>query len=296
MMPIFSIIIPTHNRRHLVPRAITSVLQQSLADIELIVVDDGSTDDTREVVEGIDDARLIYVSQRNAGAAAARNHGARLATGSYLTFLDSDDEALPDWLGSLHRGFEEHNADIVCSGLVKVGFGREVDERGGVHLPKDMGRMFDHMVGRFTNGGVFAMRRAVFEEVGGYADSLRSGQHTELAMRLLPLAVERGWRIHNIMEPLIRVHVHDGPRIRGSPEAIYAGSSYTLAAHQELFRKDPRKHGQYLAIAGVNAARLGKYPEARAFFARAVRVDIFRPVHWLRLAASLLPPVAKRIW
>jgi glycosyltransferase involved in cell wall biosynthesis len=294
--PFFTVVVPAHNRVHLLPRAIESVLAQSLADLELIVVDDGSTDSTHELVAAIGDPRVRYVFQQNAGAAAARNHGARLATGEYLTFLDSDDEALPGWLESLERGFVEHGADIVCCGLVKVGEGAEVKKKGGVTLPKDMGKMFGHVVGRFTNGGVFAMRRTVFEAVGGYVDGLRSGQHTELAMRLIPLAQERGWSIHNIMEPLIRVHVHRGHRIRGNPESIYLGSSYTLRAHPELFRRDPVLHGKYQAVAGVNAVRIGRVRESIIHFANAVRANPSDLEHWTRLALALVPPLARRRW
>lgn len=271
-------------------------MQQTFTDFELIVVDDGSTDGTRAAVKNSEDSRVRYAHQQNEGAAAARNHGARLARGELLTFLDSDDEALPGWLDSLHRGFQEHGADIVCCGLVKEGSGAEVERKGRVILPQDMGRMFGHVVGRFTNGGVFAVRKVIFEAVGGYANELRSGQHTELAMRLIPLAAERSWSIHSIMEPLIRVHVHDGPRIRGNPEAIYAGSTYTLDAHCDLFRRDPRLLANYHAIAGVMAVRIGKTAEPRHHFARAVQSDPLRLEHWVRLLLSVVPGAARRRW
>jgi glycosyltransferase involved in cell wall biosynthesis len=295
-MPIFSVVIPTHNRVHLIERAISSVLAQTCTDFELIVVDDGSSDDTKTVVERTGDPRIRYVYQQNAGAAAARNHGARLATGEYLTFLDSDDEALPSWLERLGRGFLEEKTEIVCCGLEKVGHGPEVEQRGGVLLPRDMGPMFDHAVGRFTNGGVYAMRRWIFDQVGGFVDELRSGQHTELAMRMVPLAGREGWRIHNIMEPLVRVHVHGGPRIRGNPESIFAGSSYTLRVHRDLFRRDPRLHAKYHAIAGVNAIRIGQYAESRHHFAQAVRLDPARLEHWGRLLLAAVPILARSKW
>ncbi|CAN5693960.1 glycosyltransferase [soil metagenome] len=295
-MPLFSVVVPTHNRAHLVGRAIASICAQSVSSFELIIVDDGSTDATRHVVEGAADPRLRYVFQGNAGAAAARNHGARVAKGEYLTFLDSDDEALPGWLEAFAHGFQEHQADIVCCGQVKVGEGAEVLKKGGVNLPRDLGPMFDHAVGRFTNGGVYAMRREIFHVAGGFVEDLRSGQHTELAMRLLPLVRKRGWTIHNVMAPLVRVHVHGGPRIRGNPEAIYHGSSYTLRAHRELLRRDPRWHGKYHAIAGVNAVRIGRYKEARSHFIQAIRVDPLRPEHWGRLLMSMVPAVASWRW
>jgi glycosyltransferase involved in cell wall biosynthesis len=293
---LFSVVMPAHNRARLLPRALASVVHQTLADLELIVVDDGSTDDTRRVVEGVGDSRIRYVHQQKLGAAAARNHGARLARGEYLTFLDSDDEALPGWLESFRRGFERHGAGIVCCGLRKVGRGAEVEKKGGVHLPVDMGPMFDRQVGRFTNGGVFAMRREIFLEVGGYTEGLSSGQHTELAMRLLPLARARGWKIHSLMAPLVRVHVHDGPRIRGNPEALLRGSAYILREHRQLLRRDPRLHAKYHAVAGVSAVRVGRYGEARRHFLGAVRADPMRLEHWARLVLGALPALRSRRW
>jgi glycosyltransferase involved in cell wall biosynthesis len=86
-----SVIIPTYNRSNIVTRAIHSVLSQTLKDLEVIVVDDGSTDDTRQVLEAIDDSRVNYFYKHNSGPAGARNMGIDHAHGDYIAFLDSDD-------------------------------------------------------------------------------------------------------------------------------------------------------------------------------------------------------------
>ncbi|MEP7154368.1 MAG: glycosyltransferase family 2 protein [Betaproteobacteria bacterium] len=92
-----SIILPTYNRADVLPRAIASVLAQSFQDWELIVIDDGSTDNTAEVVVGID-PRVRLLRKENGGCYVARNHGLRASTGKFITFLDSDDEWLPHFL------------------------------------------------------------------------------------------------------------------------------------------------------------------------------------------------------
>src|SRR5690606_40525091 len=90
--PKVSVIIPTFNRAGMVQQAIASVLAQTFASFECIVVDDGSSDDTRTVLQPLVDAgRIRYVHQANAGLSAARNHGLRLARGAYISFLDDDD-------------------------------------------------------------------------------------------------------------------------------------------------------------------------------------------------------------
>ena len=90
-MALVSVIIPTYNRRSLVVEAVDCVLRQTIKDIEVIVVDDGSTDDTCAVIKAIDDPRIRYFYKENGGVSTARNLGMEHATGNYLCFLDSDD-------------------------------------------------------------------------------------------------------------------------------------------------------------------------------------------------------------
>ncbi|MFC6990634.1 glycosyltransferase family 2 protein [Haladaptatus sp. GCM10025707] len=95
-MPTVSVVIPTYNRSEEVTHAIDSVLAQTYDDFELLVVDDGSTDDTEEVVTSYDDDRVKFIEhEENQGAPAARNTGIEHAEGEYVAFLDSDDEWLP---------------------------------------------------------------------------------------------------------------------------------------------------------------------------------------------------------
>lgn len=100
--PFFSIVIPTYNRAKLIAKAIDSVLQQTFAAWELIVVDDGSKDNTKHVVEEFGDKRIKYVYQQNQERSAARNNGIKHATGKYICFVDSDDYYLPQRLQLLH--------------------------------------------------------------------------------------------------------------------------------------------------------------------------------------------------
>ena len=93
--PVFSIVIPTYNRGHTLPRAINSVIAQSFTNFELIIVDDGSIDNTEEIVNGINDSRIVFFRQDNKGAPNARNTGIEIAKGYNIAFLDSDDSFYP---------------------------------------------------------------------------------------------------------------------------------------------------------------------------------------------------------
>ena len=110
-----SVIIPTYNREKKLIRAIESILNQTYQDFEILVVDDGSTDRTRDLVEEIDDRRIKYLYQENQGACVARNYGIACSKGNYIAFQDSDDLWLPEKLEKQLRIFQSNeNIDIVC--------------------------------------------------------------------------------------------------------------------------------------------------------------------------------------
>jgi glycosyltransferase involved in cell wall biosynthesis len=102
-----SVIIPTYNRCKFVQEAIDSVLAQTYTNFELIVVDDGSTDGTGEVIQSKYQGKLIYIWQKNQGRSKARNLGISISTGKYLAFLDSDDKWHPEKLMNQVKSLEE---------------------------------------------------------------------------------------------------------------------------------------------------------------------------------------------
>lgn len=119
----FSIIIPTYNRAELIGDAIKSVIQQQYAYWELIIIDDGSTDHTKEVVQGFSDERIRYVYQENAERSAARNRGIKMAKNPWICFLDSDDYFLEQHLSLFATAIERHpdNAFFISGQLVEKG-------------------------------------------------------------------------------------------------------------------------------------------------------------------------------
>ena len=104
---LFSIIIPTYNRAAFILKTIQSLLDQSYQNFEIIVVDDGSKDNTDEIVKGISDSRVSYYKKENGERGAARNYGLDRANGDYVNFFDSDDLAYPNHLASAHAVVEE---------------------------------------------------------------------------------------------------------------------------------------------------------------------------------------------
>ena len=121
-----SVIIPTYNRADRIEKSIKSVLNQTYRDIELLVIDDGSTDNTSEVVGNIKDDRLFYYKQENQGACAARNYGLKIAKGEYIAFQDSDDIWYKDKLEKQYRFIEETKADLVYCGMNRIVEGKQI--------------------------------------------------------------------------------------------------------------------------------------------------------------------------
>ncbi len=111
--PYFSIIIPTYNRANFIAKTINSVLNQTFTNFELIVVDDGSTDNTEEVVKNIKDHRIKYYKKKNEERAVARNFGAKKASGEYITFLDSDDLFYENHLYEANKYIINNKIDVL---------------------------------------------------------------------------------------------------------------------------------------------------------------------------------------
>lgn len=107
--PFISVVVPSYNRADLIAKTLVSLQQQDYENYEIIVVDDGSTDNTEEVVDQVADARTTFIRKENAERAAARNFGARAAKGEYVNFFDSDDIALPNHLREAARVIQQYN-------------------------------------------------------------------------------------------------------------------------------------------------------------------------------------------
>lgn len=131
MKPFFSIIVPTYNRANTLRLPIDSIISQTYTNWELIIVDDGSTDNTKEIIDGYNDQRIRYVWQENQERSVARNHGIRLAKGEWLCFQDSDDEYLPAHLQVLYDAIHQFpEYKVIRTGLFVYNDGTLVSKSG----------------------------------------------------------------------------------------------------------------------------------------------------------------------
>ena len=194
-----SVLMPTLNRAHLLPRAITSVLGQSHDDWELIIVDDGSTDDTPDVVRSFDDRRLIYLPLAdNVGVSAARNVGLGRASGDYVAFLDSDDEFDPGKLAAQVGRFAANPHGLERLGVV-LGVTQWLTSPEIVTRAED-DAAWDGWAAELIweypkhTWSTMMVRREVLESVGGFDERLRASEFFDLSIRLAQLCQFDGTR------------------------------------------------------------------------------------------------------
>lgn len=282
--PLVSVIIPNYNYARYLRQAIDSVLAQTYPHIEVVVVDDGSQDDSRAVLE-MYGTRIRWVTQRNQGVAAARNHGVRLSQGDYLAFLDADDYWLP---AKIERQLERFRQNPEL-GLVYCGTD-EFNESGTVNLRVDglegwvlVELLLLRRPAFFGGGSGFVVPRALFDEVGSFDERLSTSADWDLVCRLaarkpfgfVPEVLLK-YRLHQsnmhaniaVMERdmllIFEKHFRQASagllEIRrqsyGRLHMILAGSYFQAGNYQQFARHALKS----LCLAPANSARLLSYP------------------------------------
>jgi len=184
-MPLISVIIPAYNAEKTILATIESILQQTFADFELIVINDGSQDATLELVSGVKDPRLQVFSFPNAGLAASRNRGVACAKGEYISFIDADDLWTPDKLELQLQALQTNPEAAVAYSWTDC-----IDEAGqflrsGSHMSVS-GDVYAQLllVNFLESGSNVLIRQQALREIGDSDESLAAGQDRELFLRL----------------------------------------------------------------------------------------------------------------
>jgi glycosyltransferase involved in cell wall biosynthesis len=287
-VPAVSVILPTYNRAHLLPRAIASVLGQSWRDFELIVVDDGSTDDTERVVRGFDDPRVVFLPpEGNLGDAGARNRGVAVARSEWLAFQDSDDEWVSDKLAQqLAFARAQPQADVIGGSSIRVA-GDRVDSH---HWPLVADAIISGGavdVGVWARDGItnlqtMMIRRSTFLAEGGFDTQFKAIADADFAFRVISQApgtvvAKRG---------LVAVMYETPGSLIGNPRNVSHDLRRILLKHKTFLEGYPVAMSALFYRLALSELQCGNLSESReaAFSAIRARPASWRPYAYLCLS------------
>jgi glycosyltransferase involved in cell wall biosynthesis len=260
-----------------------SVLAQTFGDWELLILDDGSADGSREIVEGFRDPRIRYLPRPHRGIAPSRNEAMARSSAPLLAFLDSDDVWDPRKLERQHAFFHGASSEV---GVLYTG-SRHVDDDGRIHRvvippPTGRGRIFDRLL--YTHGIVFSsvmVRREAIDVIGGFNEALISGSDREWLLRMA-----RRFAFDFLPEALVEYRLHRGSSMMGDLRARLVLTETILTQYAEELRRRPRLLAhKYLSLARLHL-RLGETQAARQAMREAIAASPgFLPAY-LHLASS----------
>ncbi|MXX11288.1 MAG: glycosyltransferase [Nitrospira sp. SB0677_bin_15] len=244
-----SVVLPTYNgTTRFVERAISSILNQTFRDFEMIVVDDASTDQTLALIRTLIPSTQVtqYIARPvNGGAAVARNHGARLAHGEFLAFLDQDDYWHPTFLEDLLEAFAQHSPTVavIHADHWRIDVTRNRTKYVSTYRPPSRRSHPHHFL---CHGHLFAVedalyRASVFHGIGGFDESLRYGEDSDLIIRL-----NQGYEVHHLPKALVtqcRNYGLSACSATTPPEAVLSHQQAVLRKHAALCFENPQVIG-----------------------------------------------------
>ncbi len=269
--PIVSVIIPTYNRAHLIGRAIQSVLNQTYQDLEVIVVDDGSTDNTEEIVKNFSDFRIRYLRhEENRGAAAARNTGIKAARGKYIAFQDSDDEWLPEKLEKQMKVFVNAPEKV---GIVYTDMWRITKNKRKYYFSSPMITPEDRIIYKQALDykvmnigiGTAVVKREVFKKVGMFDGKFPRFIDLEFFIR-----VSKHYYFYHLGEPLVNYFEADNGISTKTKSSIKAQKLILEKYFKDIERDKKVLARHYLGIA-VALCKNGEIEEGEIYFAKAFK-------------------------
>jgi glycosyltransferase involved in cell wall biosynthesis len=291
-MPKVSVVIPTYNRAGLLKRAVNSVLSQTFADLEVLIVDDRSPDDTAAVVEMIDDSRVRYFRHpTNRGVSASRNTALSHATGKFVAFLDDDDEWLPDklsmQLGRLERAGK--HVGLICSGYheIEYGTGRVLC----AVTPHLRGWVFEDLLrqGYYNHTSSIVARIDCFDQVGAFDLAYDWGEDFDMWLR-----IAQAFEFDFVEAPLMRFHLLPGGLTRNFRAEI-KGTHAHLSKYQSFFERHPRILNARLHRLASCYCFVGDTKQARRIFCQAIAQHPLAGKTYLAALLSLTGPEGVRL-
>lgn len=262
--PKISIVIPTFNRAHLIKKAIESVLSQTFEDFEIIIVDDGSTDNTSEIINNLQDERINYIKlEKNSGSCAARNKGIKISKGEWIAFLDSDDFWLPTKLEKQVNFIPKLSNDyaVIHCGIQLID--ESTNKLLGERIIKDNTEsdIINNPEELVPSTCTMLIRKTALSEVGYFDERLPAHQETELGLRL-----SLKYKFKLVDEFLVKAVMNHEQITSNSNNRIKA-KEIIIEKHQKVLGKNLLYH--FAIIIAGNAIINKNYSKAKKYFLKA---------------------------
>lgn len=242
-MPYFTIVIPVYNKENFIGKTLESVLKQTYADFEVIIVNDGSTDNSETIIQTFKDRRIQFFSKENEGVAVARNFGIEKAQGDYICFLDADDYWYSNFLETMHSYSQKLPEQKVFACAIEVETENKTFPANYSIEKKSDFEVVDFFTASqkecvlWTSSSVF--HKSVFESVGNFDTNIKKGEDTELWIRIgLQYSIVFLWQI-------LAQYVYDKSSV--SRNLTYFFEPYTFEKYALEEKKNP-KLKQYLDL------------------------------------------------
>jgi glycosyltransferase involved in cell wall biosynthesis len=266
-------------------QAVSSILNQTFQDFEIVLVDDASTDNTPEVVKGLGDARIKYIRhQVNKGEAAAANTGVASSAGEYIAFLHDDDEWLPAKLNQQVKLLESSPPTVgaVYTGFLRVD--RSTKKPLKQVIPSKRGNIFAEMAGQNWVGppSTVVLRRECFERVGLFDESLTIGPDYDMWIR-----VSEKFHFDYVPEPLTNYSVH-GNQVSMNFDLLVKGLEALLNKHGSYFASDSKNYSRRYAALGALYSHQGNIRNARKALLKAVSLCPLHLSNYVNLLLSFV--------
>lgn len=291
-MPKLSIIIPTHNRPEMLENAIKSATSQTITDLEIIVVDDGSSQPVN--ISLLDSRVLIHRHESPKGASAARNTGISFASSKYIAFLDDDDTITPDFAERMVHFMETQGDEIDFAwptlNVIDVA-------RGSTHLDQNHTCLIRRSSAASesaykaasyvrTTGMVF--KTSSINTFSGFDESLSVSEDRELIFRMLSNNCGCG----AVKIPLVNFYIHAGPRLSTNDNLLRQARCDGIIAtrHSEFIAQHPKLASRYLNLLARRQKEAGLIDESRATLIQLLKIHPFDIRALKRLALLLVKP------
>ena len=287
-----TVCVATFDRPQLVGRAIDSALAQTDPSVDVLVVNQGEPATTAALNERYADQPVSVIDAEPWGLSMSRNEAIKNASSTWIAFLDDDDRLLPNWSTILRRHLAPGVGLASCSARLETSEGLPL----GTLSASEPVALIEEVRG-MHQAGCFVARLDLVRDIGGYLPGLSAAHQSELWIRLCAEIEARGMKV--VADEEIGTAISRVPPQRrrlANPLTQYEGGRWLLARHRTHLRRDRRRWANTQGVIAVNAARLGKYPEARVRSIRAAKADPRSPKRWLRVLATAFPFVARRIW